>query len=67
MFADIKENEIINTEKINKILKNLYQSNFFENVSVSLDGKNLKINVISFQLLIGLSTTESNQIKLKRQ
>ena len=39
MFADIKENEIINTEKINKILKNLYQSNFFENVSVSLDVK----------------------------
>ena len=28
MFADIKENEIINTQKINEILKNLYDSNF---------------------------------------
>jgi len=44
----IKQKENIN---INKILKNLYETNFFENVSVSLDGKNLKIDVVEFPII----------------
>ena len=39
MFADINENDEINDEKINNILKDLYDSNFFNNVSVSYNKK----------------------------
>ena len=34
MFADININEQIDNTKINQIIKDLYNSNFFENVSI---------------------------------
>ena len=45
MFADINENDEINDEKINNILKDLYDSNFFNNVSVSYNKNILTINL----------------------
>ena len=51
MFADIKENEIINTQKINEILKNLYDSNFFENVTINFVENNLRISVTELPII----------------
>tara|TARA_B100001057_G_scaffold176067_1_gene176734 strand:- start:754 stop:2994 length:2241 start_codon:yes stop_codon:yes gene_type:complete len=51
MFSDIKIDESINNENLNIILKNLYESNFFDNVSVSFDKNILKINVIESPII----------------
>ena len=45
LFADIKINENITNDKMNEILKNLYDTNFFNNVSVKILNKELYINV----------------------
>ena len=45
MFSDIQIDDKIDNENLNKILKNLYDSNFFDNVSVSFDKTILKIKV----------------------
>ena len=65
IYGDIKLKKNINENEINKILKNLYSTNFFENVDVSFSNNILKINlkeypVINQLILIG---EKSNRIK----
>ena len=60
---DLKKN--INENEVNKILKNLYSTNFFENVDVSFSNNVLKIvlkeyPVVNQLILIG---EKSNNIK----
>ena len=45
MFSELQTNENLNNINLNDILKKLYDTNFFNNVSVSIDNKILKINV----------------------
>ena len=45
MFANIKKNDAIDDNKANVILKNLYESNFFEDVSIKYENKVLIISV----------------------
>ena len=45
MFANIKKNDVIDDNKANIILKNLYESNFFEDVSIKYENKVLIITV----------------------
>ena len=45
MFANIKKNDVIDDNKANIILKNLYESNFFEDVSIKYENKVLIISV----------------------
>ena len=45
LFSDIQLNENITNDKLNKILKNLYETNFFKNVSVKIINDELLINV----------------------
>ena len=65
MFSDVKINENIDTEKLNKILINLYDSNFFENVSISLKKNKLEITVDEFPIIenIKYSGIKSKNIK----
>ena len=51
MFADIKLNEIYDDKKSNEILKNLYNSNFFENLSVTFENGLLNINVVELPII----------------
>ena len=51
MFADFKINNVIDDIKINEILKNIYDSNFFENVSVKVVKDTLEINVLEFPII----------------
>ena len=51
MFADFNINNVIDDIKINEILKNIYDSNFFENVSVKIVNNTLQINVIEFPII----------------
>ena len=45
MFIDLDNLEIINDNTTNRILKDLYDSNFFENVSVKYDDNVLLISL----------------------
>ena len=45
MFSEINIGDDVDKSELNSILKNLYKSNFFENVNVSLNKNVLKINV----------------------
>ena len=46
MFADIDINDNVNLQTLNNVLKNLYDSNFFKDVSVKFENNNLQINVV---------------------
>ena len=46
VFSSIKQGDKINNEKLNKILKDLYDTNFFDNISVNFENNELIINVI---------------------
>ncbi len=65
MFSDVKINENIDTEKLNTILNELYETNFFENVSVSLKNSKLEIKVVEFPIIsnITYSGVKSKNIK----
>ena len=41
LFGEIKKNKNYNKSELNKILKKLYQTDFFENVVISLDKETL--------------------------
>ena len=45
MFADVKIGDDLTAGEINEILKNIYESEFFNNVSVDFDKNVLKITV----------------------
>ena len=45
MFSDVTVGDDINKDDLNKILKNVYDSNFFTNVKVSFKDNTLTINV----------------------
>ncbi len=45
LFSDIKKNQKYDASKINKILKNLYETDFFEDVKVTFNNGKITINV----------------------
>ncbi len=45
MFSDIQVKENLDSENLNKILKNLYNTNFFKDVSLKIENNILLINV----------------------
>ncbi len=65
MFSGVKINDDIESEKLNLILKNLYQSNFFENVNVTIDNSNLNIHVVELPIIenIFFDGVKANKIK----
>ena len=46
LFGEIENNKNYNDEDLNRIIKNLYKTNFFENISINIQNNILKINVI---------------------
>ena len=46
LFSEIEVNDNFEKEKLNKVLKNLYDTNFFSNVSVSFKNNILYLNVV---------------------
>ena len=51
MFSKVALGDTINDRTINSILKNLYESNFFKNVSVNIAENTLKITVVENPLV----------------
>ena len=63
LFGDIKKDTDINNVKLNNILKNLYDTNFFSNVQVNISNNVLNINVAENPIV---QTILFNGIKAKR-
>ena len=53
-------------QKINEILKNLYNSKFFDNVSVSINNNNLLINVKELPIIENISFEGIKAKKVKK-
>ena len=66
MFADININEQIDNTKINQIIKDLYNSNFFENVSIKFLENILTINIKELPLIESISFTGIKAEKIKK-
>ena len=45
MFSEVELNKKLNQNEINSILKRLYETNYFENISIVIENSNLKITV----------------------
>ncbi len=67
MFSDVKKKQNISDLNLNNILKELYKTNFFENVSVELKENNLVINVIELPIIqeISYEGLKSNKLRDK--
>ncbi len=65
MFSKININQEININTLNSITKNLYDTNFFDNISVSMDNNILKIFVVEFSIIqnININGIKSDPIK----
>ena len=50
-FSDVKKNTNLDTSDFNKVLKNLYSTNFFEDVSLNLENGILLINVKEYPIV----------------
>jgi len=55
MFSDVNINENLDENKINDILKNIYNSNFFNTVNISLENQTLKITVEELPIIFDIS------------
>ena len=63
MFSSVSLNDELNSDSLNKILKNIYDSNFFKNVNVEFNNNTLIINVKENPII---ENVEFNGIKAKR-
>ena len=63
IYGDIKKNSDYNDKDLNIILKNLYETNFFENVSIDLKNNKLTINLKEYKTinLLTISGEKSNR------
>ena len=62
-FSKIEKNTDITSENLNDAVKNLYNTNFFEDVSVNIKNNTLNINVKEFPIIQNI---EINGLKAKK-
>lgn len=67
VYGNINLDKNINEAEINKILKKLYETNFFEDVKVFLDGNILKINVKEYKIINQLLIVGEQSSKFKEE
>ena len=66
MFSNVVTGQSLNNDEINQILKNLYDSNFFDNVSVKFDNDTLTIDVDESPLIKDIIISGIKADKLKK-
>ena len=67
IYGEIDKNQKINESKINLIIKNLYSTNFFEDVDVSYLNKILTINLKEYPIVNQLIIIGEKSNKIKSQ
>ncbi len=54
MFSNISENQQLNNQDVNSVLKRLYESNFFKDVSVKFENNVLQISVVENPIIYNI-------------
>ena len=67
VYGDINLEKNIDEAEINKILKKLYETNFFEDVKVFIDGNILKINVKEYKTINQLLIVGEQSSRFKEE
>ena len=67
VYGDINLNQEYNDEQINDIIKKLYSTNFFSNISTSFSNGILKINVTENPIIYSVNINGENAKKFKEQ
>ena len=65
MFTGVKINQSIDDIKLNEIIKNLYDTNFFKNISAEITANTLKLNVSEFPIIekVNIKGIKAKKIK----
>ena len=58
VLGNIELNKDYNSESINKVLKNLYQSDFFENIEIEIQDNILVVNIKENPIIENISIVE---------
>ncbi len=70
VYGEIKLNQDLNEFKINQIIKNLYSTNFFEDIKVSIDDQTLNIKLVEYpvinEIIISGEKTEKFKEAIKK-
>ena len=66
-FSEVKLNTDLNPNQFNKVLKNIYSTNFFENVSLSLENGILNIRVEEYPIVQSIIINGVKAKKFKEQ
>jgi outer membrane protein insertion porin family len=67
IFSGAKLNDNLNANDLNKILKKLYETNFFENVNLTLDNSVLRIRVVENAIVQNLIIKGIDNDNLKKK
>ncbi len=65
MFSTVNEGDDINQKKVNQILKDLYETNFFDNVSVKIENNLLTISVVELPIVNNINVVGVKAKKYK--
>ena len=67
IYGDIEVNKKIDDKKINNILRNLYETNFFEDIKIKFENNVLEINVVEFPVINQLLFVGEPSNKIKNE
>ena len=67
VYGDISINQNIDNIKINKIIKSLYSTNFFEDIQVSVSNNTLFIKLIEYPVINEIIIVGETASKFKEQ
>ena len=67
VFAGVKNNDNLSSDDLNEVLKRLYETKFFENISLSIQNSILKISVIENSIIQNLIITGIENKTLKKK
>ena len=67
VYGDISINQNIDNLKINEIIKDLYSTNFFEDISVSVSDQTLFIKLVEYPVINEIIIVGENANKYKEQ
>ena len=64
-YGDIQLNKDYNQNELNRIIKNLYETNFFKEISLKVDGQTLVLNLVENKIIqnVKVEGVKSNKIK----
>ena len=51
VYGDVSVNQNVDNFKINEIIKNLYSTNFFEDINISVSNKTLFIKLVEYPVI----------------